>query len=52
MIFGSDWPVLPMRRLVPEVMALDLPDAVRDNYLHRNAQEFFFGDRPAGDPVE
>lgn len=51
-IFGSDWPVLPMRRLVPEVMALDLPDDVRDNYLHRNAQEFFFGDRPAGDPVE
>ncbi|MET7772606.1 amidohydrolase family protein [Nocardia sp. NPDC005366] len=48
-IFGSDWPVLAMRRLVPEAVALDLPDNVLDNYLYNNAQEFFFGDRSVGD---
>lgn len=42
-IFASDWPVLPMRRVVPEALALDLPAEVLDNYLYRNAQEFFFG---------
>jgi predicted TIM-barrel fold metal-dependent hydrolase len=44
-IFASDWPVLRMRRVVPEAAALDLPDDVRDNYLYHNAQEFFFGGR-------
>ncbi|OSC41153.1 amidohydrolase family protein [Mycobacterium decipiens] len=42
-IFASDWPVLPMRRVVPEARSLDLPPAVLDNYLYGNAQEFFFG---------
>jgi len=42
-IFGSDWPVLRMCRVVPEATALDLPDDVLDNYLYRNAAEFFFG---------
>lgn len=41
-IFGSDWPVLPMRRVVPEAAALDLPDEVRRRYLYENAREFFF----------
>jgi len=44
-IFGSDWPVLPMRRVVPEVLALDLPDDVLDRYLAGNAEEFFFAAR-------
>lgn len=48
-IFGSDWPVLAMRRLVPEAEALELPADVLDNYLYNNAQEFFFGDRSVGD---
>ena len=42
-IFASDWPVLRMRRVVPEACALDLPAEVLDNYLYNNAQEFFFG---------
>ncbi|WP_067901582.1 amidohydrolase family protein [Nocardia vaccinii] len=46
-IFGSDWPVLRMRRVVPEALALELPDDVLDNYLYHNAQEFFFADRTA-----
>ncbi|WP_019931720.1 amidohydrolase family protein [Nocardia sp. BMG111209] len=44
-IFGSDWPVLPMRRVIPEAAALDLPPEVLDNYLHHNAEKFFFADR-------
>ncbi|MEV5832680.1 amidohydrolase family protein [Nocardia sp. NPDC052112] len=48
-IFGSDWPVLRMRRVVPEALALDLPEDVLDNYLYHNAQEFFFGDRAVAD---
>ena len=44
-IFGSDWPVLKMRRLVPEALALDLPAEVLENYLYNNANEFFFGCR-------
>jgi uncharacterized protein len=41
-IFGSDWPVLPMRRVIPEALALDLPPDVLENYLYNNAQAFFF----------
>lgn len=48
-IFGSDWPVLTMRRVVPEAASLDLPGEVLDNYLYNNAQDFFFGDRSVGD---
>lgn len=48
-IFGSDWPVLSMRRLVPEALALDLPEDALDNYLYHNSQEFFFGDRSVDD---
>jgi uncharacterized protein len=44
-IFASDWPVLKMSRVVPEALALDLPADVLDNYLHDNAEEFFFGER-------
>jgi uncharacterized protein len=44
-IFGSDSPVLPMRRVVPEALALDLPDEVRHNYLYNNAEAFFFTNR-------
>ncbi|MEV5652001.1 amidohydrolase family protein [Nocardia sp. NPDC052254] len=46
-MFGSDWPVLRMRRVVPEALALELPDDALDNYLYRNAHEFFFADRTA-----
>jgi predicted TIM-barrel fold metal-dependent hydrolase len=42
-IYASDWPVLRMRRVIPEARALDLPGEVLDNYLYNNAQEFFFG---------
>jgi predicted TIM-barrel fold metal-dependent hydrolase len=44
-IFGSDWPVLAMRRVVPEAVALDLPPDTLENYLYNNAQAFFFADR-------
>ncbi|MFD6895164.1 amidohydrolase family protein [Rhodococcus sp. NPDC060086] len=44
-IFASDWPVLTQRRLVPEAMELDLPEAALDNFLFDNAEDFFFGDR-------
>ena len=44
-IFASDWPVLRMRRVVPEALALDLPADVMENYLYNNANSFFFGDR-------
>ncbi len=42
-IYASDWPVLRMRRVIPEARALDLRAEVLDNYLYNNAQEFFFG---------
>jgi len=41
-IYGSDWPVLRMRRVIPEARALELPAEVLDNYLYNNAEEFFF----------
>jgi predicted TIM-barrel fold metal-dependent hydrolase len=43
-IFASDYPVLRMNRVVPEALALDLPVEVLDDYLYRNAAEFFFGE--------
>jgi predicted TIM-barrel fold metal-dependent hydrolase len=42
-MYASDWPVLKMRRVVPEALALELPADVLDNYLFNNANEFFFG---------
>ena len=44
-MYASDWPVLTMRRLIPEAAALDLPPDVLDNYLYDNADDFFFKDR-------
>ncbi|QEN16079.1 amidohydrolase family protein [Mycolicibacterium sp. ELW1] len=44
-MFGSDWPVLRMHRVVPEAEALDLPPEVLDNYLYNNANDFFFRER-------
>ena len=41
-IYASDWPVLKMRRVVPEALALDLPADVLENYLYNNAHTFFF----------
>ena len=42
-IYASDWPVLKMRRVVPEARALDLPADVLENYLYNNADTFLFG---------
>ena len=42
-IYASDWPVLRMRRVIPEARALGLPPEVLDNYLYNNARQFFFG---------
>lgn len=47
-IFGSDWPVLAMRRVIPEAKDLDLPPSVLHNFLYRNAAEFFFAEPPGG----
>ena len=44
-MYASDWPVLTMRRLVPEALALDLPSDVLENYLYNNAADFFFKER-------
>jgi predicted TIM-barrel fold metal-dependent hydrolase len=44
-IYASDWPVLKLRRVVPEGRSLDLPAEVLDNYLYNNAHEFFFEGR-------
>ena len=41
-IYASDWPVLKMRRVVPEAHALDLPADVLEKYLYTNAHTFFF----------
>ena len=40
--FASDYPVLSMQRCIGEATALDLPDEVRDAWLHGNADAFFF----------
>ena len=42
-MYASDWPVLRMRRVIPEARALGLPPEVLDNYLYNNARQFFFG---------
>jgi predicted TIM-barrel fold metal-dependent hydrolase len=48
-MFASDHPVLPLSRVVPEALALDLPEDVRDGWLYGNADEFFFGrEQPVG----
>ena len=41
-IYASDWPVLKMRRVVPEAQALDLPADVLENYLYNNAHDLLF----------
>ena len=42
-LFASDYPVLSMQRCLGEAEALDLSGDVRDAWLHRNADAFFFG---------
>ncbi len=42
-MYASDYPVLKNDRLIPEALALDLPDDVMDNWLYGNANRFFFG---------
>jgi predicted TIM-barrel fold metal-dependent hydrolase len=42
-LFASDTPALSMERCVTEAAALDLPDEVRQAWLHDNAKAFFFG---------
>jgi predicted TIM-barrel fold metal-dependent hydrolase len=44
-LFASDYPVLSMERCLSEAANLDLPDEVRQAWLHDNAQAFFFPDR-------
>jgi predicted TIM-barrel fold metal-dependent hydrolase len=41
-LFASDHPMLSMERCLTEAAALDLPDDVRDAWLHDNAEAFFF----------
>lgn len=41
-LFASDAPVLSITRTIGEAMHLDLAPEVRDDYLHGNAQRFFF----------
>ncbi len=40
-LFGSGWPVLPMKRGVEEVRALPLKDEVKEKWLSRNAARLF-----------
>ncbi len=47
--FASDYPVLSMERCLGEAKALDLPDEVRDGWLHGNADAFFFPSDPSGE---
>ena len=44
-MFASDYPVLKNERCIPEALALDLPDDVRENWLYNTADDFFFGHR-------
>jgi predicted TIM-barrel fold metal-dependent hydrolase len=47
-MFASDYPVLPISRVMPEALALDLPDEVRDEWLYGTAEDFLFGHRWVG----
>lgn len=42
-MFATDRPVLSFERCLTEIAALDLPDDVRQGWLHDNANDFFFG---------
>jgi predicted TIM-barrel fold metal-dependent hydrolase len=42
-MYASDYPVLKNDRCIPEALALDLPEDVRENWLYNNANNFFFG---------
>jgi uncharacterized protein len=42
-LFATDYPVLSFKRLLGEAEALDLDESVRDAWLFRNANDFFFG---------
>jgi predicted TIM-barrel fold metal-dependent hydrolase len=47
-LFASDYPVLSMKRCIDEVKGLDLAPEVRDAWLYRNAEAFFFEGSSAG----
>ncbi|WP_097304957.1 amidohydrolase family protein [Pseudomonas chlororaphis] len=40
-LFGSNFPQLPFDKCMQQVKALELPDAVRDKFLHGNARRVF-----------
>lgn len=40
-IYGSGWPMLPMKRGVEEVRELPLKDEVKEKWLYRNAAKLF-----------
>ena len=44
-MFASDHPVLPMKRVIDEAEQLDLRDGVLERFLRTNAEEFFFRER-------
>jgi predicted TIM-barrel fold metal-dependent hydrolase len=48
-MFATDYPVLSFERCLGEAGKLDLPDEVRQAWLHGNADAFFFGGS-AGQP--
>jgi predicted TIM-barrel fold metal-dependent hydrolase len=43
-LFASDHPVLSMERCIREAKALPLRPGVLENFLHRNAARFFWGE--------
>jgi len=40
-IFGSGWPMLPMKRGIDEINMLPLKDEVKEKWLYRNAAKLF-----------
>jgi predicted TIM-barrel fold metal-dependent hydrolase len=44
-MFASDHPVLPMKRVIEEAEQLDLRDGVLEKFLRTNAEDFFFRER-------
>jgi predicted TIM-barrel fold metal-dependent hydrolase len=44
-MYASDHPVLPMKRVIGEAEQLDLRDGVLDKFLRANARDFFFRER-------